>query len=287
MKFLRKLFLQTWGTNEKNTFLNIVGTEKNPPFYSIGSVRTQPWPIWQFIKTRRTIWPTIFVGLALSFQIPDDGQLVAGVCEPHAVSDMRPFHRRAMSQVRSRNPSPPAWTDNKLLNEEGKSLTLSLSGLTESWRRVIITVVDTNTDGQRSLCLQRSSAVTAWLTGRSRYQLITCYCRALRGFIQQEREFHCRCMNRVQNSIHSCSSFWREPEGESHQYHLHNASQTESGPGLGLLKWSFLRIFGLDVAEVQRCHDPPNQWLDLTFYSKVMIWFLIQTFSQHWRLCHC
>lgn len=85
MKFLRKLFLQTWGTNEKNTFLNIVGTEKNPPFYSIESVRTQPWPIWQFIKTRRTIWPTIFVGLALSFQIPDDGQLVAGVCEPHAV----------------------------------------------------------------------------------------------------------------------------------------------------------------------------------------------------------
>lgn len=200
MKFLRKLFLQTWGTNEKNTFLNIVGTEKNPPFYSIGSVRTQPWPIWQFIKTRRTIWPTIFVGLALSFQIPDDGQQVAGVCEPHAVSDMRPFHRRAMSQVRSRNPLPPAWTDNKLLNEEGKSLTLSLSGLTESWRRVIITVVDTKTDGQRSLCLQRSSAVTAWLTGRSRYQLITCYCRTLRGFIQQEREFHCQCMNMVQNS---------------------------------------------------------------------------------------
>lgn len=154
------------------------------------------------------------------------------------LSDMRPFHRRAMSQVRSRNPLPPAWTDNKLLNEEGKSLTLSLSGLTESWRRVIITVVDTKTDGQRSLCLQRSSAVTAWLTGRSRYQLITCYCRALRGFIQQEREFHCRCMNRVQNSIHSCSSFWREPEGESHQYHLHNASQTESGPGLGSL-WDY------------------------------------------------
>lgn len=97
-------------------------------------------------------------------------------------SDMRPFHRRAMSQVRNRNPSPPAWTDDKLLNEESKSLTLSLSGLTESWRRVIITVVDTKTDGQRSLCLQRSSTVTAWLTGRSRYQLTTCYCGALRGF---------------------------------------------------------------------------------------------------------